>query len=215
MAPTRIGVAAGGALPGVVVFDLDFTLWQRPRFRGGPPFEAVGGGVRASCGALLYLYPAARRALAELAELQVPVAIASRTHRDKWARHWLGMLTVDGGGRMVDDVVNGWPVETQGPSGLRAACLGQPDGDVDAGFGEGGAGCESRTRGNVKGQSPLVLPFGRTVEDIVNGWPVVIQDGPKVGHLRRISEISGVPLREMLFFDDDLAGMQFLHVITL
>jgi len=132
--------------PSLVVFDLDFTLWQRPRFRGGPPFEAVdggAGGVRASCGATLYLYPAARRALAALADARCPVAIASRTHRANWARQWLGMLTID----------------------------------------------ESRT-----------------VDDAINGWPVVVQDGPKRGHLQRISDMSGVPLNEFLFFDDDLAG---------
>lgn len=144
-------VSLAPPLPSLIVFDLDFTLWQRPRFRKGPPFEPIDGGaagVRDAGGATLYLYPAAKRALVCLADAGVPVAVASRTHREGWARQWLEMLTVD-----------------------------------DA---------------------------GRTVQDVIDPLPVLVQDGPKSGHLQRISEMSGVPLSKMLFFDDDLAGKRTL-----
>ena len=81
--------------PQLVVFDLDHTLWHRPRFRGGPPWTAVNdglGGVRSSTGEVLDLYPASRLALLELAGAGVPVAVASRTHRPAWALLWLSLL---------------------------------------------------------------------------------------------------------------------------
>mmetsp|Transcript_15141 Transcript_15141/g.25275 ORF Transcript_15141/g.25275 Transcript_15141/m.25275 type:complete len:214 (+) Transcript_15141:192-833(+) len=84
--------------PKLVIFDLDFTLWHRPRFRGGPPFKPIEnglGGITARDGAKLDLYPAARRALCELAESDVPVAVVSRTHRKQWALQWLSMLRLD------------------------------------------------------------------------------------------------------------------------
>tara|TARA_B110001452_G_scaffold17976_1_gene14643 strand:- start:205 stop:819 length:615 start_codon:yes stop_codon:yes gene_type:complete len=99
----------------LVVFDLDFTLWHRPRFRAGrgPPWTVEDGGlggVRSATGDLLYLYPASRRALLELSDAEVPVAVASRTHRGQWARQWLELLRVEPGGRTVADVVGRGPV---------------------------------------------------------------------------------------------------------
>ena len=99
----------------LVVFDLDFTLWHRPRFRGGrgPPWTVEDGGlggVRGASGDLLYLYPASRRALLELADADVPVAVVSRTHRGQWARQWLGLLLLEPGGRTVADVIGSGPV---------------------------------------------------------------------------------------------------------
>ena len=56
----------------LVVFGLDKTLWypQLDTLEGGPPFELVDGGmggVKTSAGERLDLFPAARRALMELA----------------------------------------------------------------------------------------------------------------------------------------------------
>ena len=98
--------------PAMVIFDLDFTLWHRPRFRSGPPFELTGDGssIRASCGSELFLYPAAGRALQRLDAAGVPVAVASRTHRERWALEWLSMLQVEPGGRTVADVIGLSPV---------------------------------------------------------------------------------------------------------
>lgn len=135
--------------PSLVVFDLDFTLWHRPRFRGGPPWVPVDdgcGGVTSSCGKRLDLYPSSRRALLALSGAGVPVAIASRTHRAEWVREWLATLRLE--------------------------------------------------------------PGGRTAQDVIGSFPVVIQDGPKPGHLLRIHERTGVPLAAMLFFDDNLADVR-------
>jgi len=85
-------------LPTLVVCDLDWTLWARPRFRNGPPWVSIDdglGGIRASSGETLRLYDGARRALATLADLGVPVALASRTHRKRWALEWMQLLRVD------------------------------------------------------------------------------------------------------------------------
>ena len=43
----------------------------------------------------------------------------------------------------------------------------------------------------------------RTVADVVGSAPVVIQGGSKTAHLRHIASESGVPLRDMLFFDNE------------
>lgn len=99
--------------PGLVVFDLDHTLWHRPRFRVGPPWRLVEdglGGVRSSSGEHLYLFPGARRALLALSDANVPVALASRTHRVDWALQWLALLRLEPDGRTVADVVGSWPV---------------------------------------------------------------------------------------------------------
>ena len=96
--------------------------WHRPRLRGGSPFTPVDdgfGGIKSSCGQLLDLYPASRRALLELSDAGVPVAIASRTHRAAWARQWLEMLRLEPGGRTTADVIGFSPIVIQdGPKPL-------------------------------------------------------------------------------------------------
>ena len=100
------------ALPSLVVFDLDWTLWTRPRFRVGPPWKPIEGGlsgVRAQSGEVIDLYSGSRRALATLADAGVPVAVASRTHRPQWAQEWLQMLHVDAS-RTVASVLGAEPL---------------------------------------------------------------------------------------------------------
>ena len=96
--------------------------WHRPRLRGGSPFTPVDdgfGGIKSSCGQLLDLYPASRRALLALSDANVPVAIASRTHRAAWARQWLEMLRVEPGGRTTAEVIGSNPIVIQdGPKPL-------------------------------------------------------------------------------------------------
>ena len=99
-------------LPQLVVFDLDWTLWPRPRFRAGPPFLPIDegrAGVRSSCGEELDLFLGARRALVQLADAEVPVALASRTHRPKWALQWVDMIHVDDS-RTLSDVIGKSPI---------------------------------------------------------------------------------------------------------
>ena len=49
----------------------------------------------------------------------------------------------------------------------------------------------------------LRVDKGRTVADVIGSSPVVIQGGSQVKHLKHIASESGVPLREMLFFDNE------------
>ena len=49
----------------------------------------------------------------------------------------------------------------------------------------------------------LRVDKGRTVADVIGSSPVVIQGGSKVKHLKHIASESGVPLPEMLFFDNE------------
>ena len=49
----------------------------------------------------------------------------------------------------------------------------------------------------------LLVDDRRTVADVVGSAPVVIQGGSKVHHLKHIAHESGVPLREMVFFDNE------------
>jgi hypothetical protein len=107
--PGRPGSKAGGAphhmapmpraasplLPLLVICDLDFTLWNRPRFRSGPPFvpSADGNCVTSSCGQELCLFRGARDVLQRLEREHIPVAVVSRTHRQQWALEWLQLLT--------------------------------------------------------------------------------------------------------------------------
>ena len=46
------------------------------------------------------------------------------------------------------------------------------------------------------------------VTDVVGDAPVVIRSGSKVGHFKTIAHESGVPLREMLFFDNERTNIQ-------
>ena len=93
--------------PALAVFDLDHTLISRPRFRRGPPFVPVNGGlegVRAADGKQLDLFPDARRVLSELADASIPAAIISRTHRAAWVHEWLSLIRIDEQ-RSFEDVI--------------------------------------------------------------------------------------------------------------
>ena len=95
------------AWPSLTIFDLDHTLWHRPRFSRGPPFTLSDGGlsgVTSACGKKLDLYDGARRALITLADHDVPVALVSRTHRQVWASEWLEKIKIDPE-RTIMDVV--------------------------------------------------------------------------------------------------------------
>ncbi len=83
------------ALPGLVVFDLDFTLWDC----GGlwidctshPFARATDGHVSDSEGRYFRLYDDAEAILDQLESDEIPLALASRTERPDWAVELLGL----------------------------------------------------------------------------------------------------------------------------
>ncbi|TWT30482.1 Acid Phosphatase [Posidoniimonas corsicana] len=84
-------------LPKLIVFDLDFTLWDA----GGvwcdclsPPFRQRGGRVEDRGGRHVRLYDDVPAILDECAEGGVPVALASRTQEPSWARELVELLGI-------------------------------------------------------------------------------------------------------------------------
>ena len=53
----------------------------------------------------------------------------------------------------------------------------------------------------------------RTMADVIGSSPVVIQGGSKVRHLKHIASESGVPLRDMVFFDNERNNIQEVEKI--
>ena len=85
------------SLPELVVFDLDFTLWDC----GGtwcdclsPPFTESIDSVYDSQGRHVHLYPDVLPILDELDNLSLPMAIASRTERPDWAHELVELLGI-------------------------------------------------------------------------------------------------------------------------
>lgn len=84
--------------PSLVVFDLDFTLWDT----GGvwidcsdyPFHKRPGGEIRDSSGKTLRLYPDVQEILKRLDDVSVDMALASRTSRPDWAEELLGLLGI-------------------------------------------------------------------------------------------------------------------------
>ena len=115
-----------------MVIDLDFTLWRRPRFRNGPPFTPIDGGLGGVCGASgerLTLYEGARDALRRIVDThRIPIAFVSRTHRPAWAREWLAALQVDPGRSVLDLLLVRPPTGRTG-GGERAAAADDDDDD--------------------------------------------------------------------------------------
>ena len=137
----------------MVVFDLDFTLWRPELYQlsSGPPFKASSDGcVLTKRGERMELFPAARKALAELADAGVPVAIASRASEVAWAAEIMRLMAVD---------------------------------------------------------------ERRTMAEVIGDAPVVVQGGSKVKHLKHIAHLSGVPLDDMLFFDNERSNIMEVEKI--
>lgn len=83
--------------PELVVFDLDFTLWDC----GGtwidctrPPFQLVDGEVRDRNERRFRLYPEVEDILDELDAMAIPMALASRTEQPDWAREVLDLMSI-------------------------------------------------------------------------------------------------------------------------
>ncbi len=82
----------------LVVFDLDFTLWDA----GGtwcdctnPPYKRVNGYVEDAYGRKIKLYPDVKTILNELHDKDVKMALASRTEAPSWARQLLSLFEID------------------------------------------------------------------------------------------------------------------------
>ncbi|MFG0266688.1 MAG: magnesium-dependent phosphatase-1 [Rhodopirellula sp. JB055] len=88
-------------LPRLVVFDLDFTLWDC----GGtwcdclsPPFHTCESQILDSDGQQVRLYDDALAILDRCDDRKIPMALASRTQQPTWARELverLGVATED------------------------------------------------------------------------------------------------------------------------
>ncbi len=81
----------------LVVFDLDFTLWDA----GGtwcdhlsPPFKVSSKGVSDARGKIVNLYPDAMEIYQVIQDNSIPMAVASRTEEPEWARQLLELLGI-------------------------------------------------------------------------------------------------------------------------
>ena len=83
--------------PKLVVFDLDFTLWDAAGTwcdHLSPPFKIRSGRIFDSRGSELKLYPGTIDILEELKYEHFDLGIASRTNEPDWARELLDLLNV-------------------------------------------------------------------------------------------------------------------------
>ena len=83
--------------PKLVVFDLDFTLWDAAGTWCDhlyPPFKIRSGRIFDSMGSELKLYPGTIDILEELKYEHFDLGIASRTNEPDWARELLDLLNV-------------------------------------------------------------------------------------------------------------------------
>ncbi|MEM9367786.1 MAG: magnesium-dependent phosphatase-1 [Planctomycetota bacterium] len=83
--------------PQLIVFDLDFTLWDC----GGtwcdclsPPFSGQGERVVDRDGRCIRLYEAVMPVLDHCDQQSIPMALASRTEQPRWARQLLALLGI-------------------------------------------------------------------------------------------------------------------------
>lgn len=81
--------------PALVVFDLDFTLWDC----GGtwcdclsPPFRNLGDRIEDQFRRVIRLYDEVHRILDHCDDLAIPMALASRTEQPAWARQLVELL---------------------------------------------------------------------------------------------------------------------------
>nr|WP_319397383.1 magnesium-dependent phosphatase-1 [uncultured Carboxylicivirga sp.] len=82
----------------LVVFDLDFTLWDA----GGtwcdctnPPYKRVNNHVVDTYGAKIVLYPDVKGILEDLKSKNITMALASRTSAPSWARQLLKLFDIE------------------------------------------------------------------------------------------------------------------------
>ena len=87
------------ALPKLVVFDLDYTLWPFwiDTHAAPPPYKALGLGTHAidRAGFEMRLYKDVQDIFSWLQSRNVSIGIASRTEEPDWARNLMSLLTID------------------------------------------------------------------------------------------------------------------------
>mmetsp|Transcript_20145 Transcript_20145/g.77121 ORF Transcript_20145/g.77121 Transcript_20145/m.77121 type:complete len:183 (+) Transcript_20145:63-611(+) len=112
----------GQILPKLVVFDLDYTVWEPEMYlSGGAPFRKCEktGKVYDASGTRMRIFEGARVALQELAQDErfrdVKVGYASRTHYPEWAGECLELLEVADAGTLkeVGDLEEIYPGDKQ------------------------------------------------------------------------------------------------------
>lgn len=85
--------------PKLVVFDLDLTLWECGSAVWcdclQPPFHRNSQSVFDRQGNEIRLFEDVIDVLTQLDELEIPIAIASRTHQPGWARELLELLGIE------------------------------------------------------------------------------------------------------------------------
>lgn len=81
----------------LIVFDLDFTLWNA----GGtwcdhtfPPYRKKNDQVYDSNNSKIFLYPEAEEILCELHKKNMQLAVASRTHEPMWALDLMELFNI-------------------------------------------------------------------------------------------------------------------------
>lgn len=81
----------------LIVFDLDFTLWNA----GGtwcdhttPPYRKVDSIIKDAGGSIIYLYPDVLDILELLSQKDIPMALASRTYSPDTARNLLDLFGI-------------------------------------------------------------------------------------------------------------------------
>ncbi len=92
----KLNIQPGADLT-LLVFDLDFTLWDA----GGtwvdhtrPPFRLRNGDVFDADNSCIRLYPDVLPLLAELKNKAYPIAVASKTGEPDWAREVLDLFDI-------------------------------------------------------------------------------------------------------------------------
>lgn len=81
----------------LIVFDLDFTLWDA----GGtwcdhtsPPYVRAGKNIEDAQGSVIYLYPDVMDILATFSEKETPMAVASRTYSPDNAKKLMDLFGI-------------------------------------------------------------------------------------------------------------------------